>query len=608
MGGQYSGFVSGILTRIRATLGPNHAVIAILIAVALLYVAFRVPVIASSSHLIFPHDRAEYGHVFVAARFLHEPWYALVFDARSRTEFLEQCRAIGDRTHGTLAMATFWLRAVVSITGLDLSTGTLKLLALANSTLALLLWCVALIRAVPGRQGISVLAGFAALFTLCPNVLLKISTVFWGTHDYVILIHALLMALFLPMALGRVRPRRSLAVAVGLGAVTAAAALANVFLLLPMSFLLLWTIGSIAVERGRTAGRRIVLRSLLAMAVAAAGTALVVVQLAFTSGILDGIGYPSSLLAGGESFLFNQVRPGTEATVYASGGGRIMEMFFAPRGLWYSAMPLWPGPVCSPAWKVFESLTRIGVLGLALWLVVSAWRSARGRAKEPRDDNSARRMTTFLAAYLLVGWGAVTLAGLGTGVYSEEPTVVPRYYAHLYPVTLAMIASWCLAGARWRIAVLLVLLGCGFTAHTRHVDPGNLGSLSRYDGVPLFSISPGAGPGLPLTPGAWAGFESMSPSFVRGYAFLEMYQRYDYWSYVTPATLDERPLEPALRGYILGTVPSIVDSDEFYRGIGYALRLLFPPQRRGEVEPAVGRLSAGQAQIWKGYELAPLTR
>lgn len=506
----------------------------------------RTAVLSGSGHLLFDLNPAEQGFIRVVSPWLDQPLDEILGGPRARTRFLRDSQAVGNQVHGTLALSLAGVHAAGRL-GAPLGTLTLRWLALAASTAALGLWMVTLWRRT--RTWTAPLV-FAALFTVAPPVLLKLSLVHWGTHEVVLLLHAggvLALSRGLDHQGGPAGAAGTAALAGGLAAL---GLLANASLLLPAAAAAAWVCLS------RRPG------ALLLRGALAACTFALTLGLLRASGWLEGLGQPDQLLGApllvgkqGRSFLLSQDQ--------AAGA----VAFWGPE-LAARAMPLVPGPGYGQHAATLEPLVRagVGLMGIfsglrLLWL---------------RDPRPGDRLAGFLGLYLVAGWLAVTVLsqthGLDPGILGG---IQPRYYAHLYPVALAVVALWA-ARARWRLAVAALLVFLGSVDHVQLMDarqpwPPQEAAVGRCDATAgwLRAHSDRAPPAGRLPHG------DASDAFLDGLLLVEDFQFTDYWRWHRPAQVTAERVAEAARQRSRRLPDRTADPD-FQAGLDLAQRCLAP--------------------------------
>ena len=523
----------------------------------------RLLVLASAGHLMFDVNQAEYGYLAAVIPWIPVHLWDILTQPGLRGRFFHDCVMVGNQVHGTLGLAGLATLWGAQLSGGPLSTGLVRGLALLQSSLALLLWCWGLGRATRSPR---VVLGFCGLWALAPIIPLKISMLWWGTHDTVTLVSAAWVALLLPWL---ARPGRGAGVLVRsavLGGAGGLVALANHSLLMPVVAGLLFfvfVVGMGAVERRDV---RVLVTALLA-----AGVAFVCHQAmtrgVLSTGFLEGLGFPRQVSS--DHFLGLSGKRGRSFLHDAGEGWRDISVWKAE--VWPIAVRQSPGDEYGPSGAVAEMVARLGAVGLGAGLVLRyIWRSLRRK--------NGGGAAAFVGLYL-------PLAALATGFLALRftpdlggvPQPQPRYFAHLYPFAMAAMAL--AAGMRGRFAgprmLLLVWpLWLGAFDHAQLIDPAvvrdrlSLG----YEAAPLhFRSRPGR-----LPPEGWAAWEGVDPVFLDGYAVLEEAQYRQYWRWLQPAELEEsRTLQREL-GRTLGQTQ---DDPVYWHGVGAALRVLVPAER-----------------------------
>ena len=100
-----------------------------------------------------------------------------------------------------------------------------------------------------------------------------------------------------------------------------------------------------------------------------------------------------------------------------------------------------------------------------------------------------------------------------------------------------------------------------------HIDPGNLGAWTRYDGAPLFLEHSGRAK-IRLGP--------MLPPYRTGYAFLTGFQERHYWRYRVPAEVRAMPMDARIADF-LAKIPEETRADpSFQQGLAAAITVLDP--------------------------------
>lgn len=520
---------------------------------AALVLAERSLLLASSGHLLFDVNQAEYGFLGAIIPWLSHTPGQLLGDPAARRLFFHDCLGVGNQVHGSLGLAGLATLWGAQLSGAALSTALIRTLALGQSTLALLLWCRGLGAATRSR---AVVGGFCLLWMLSPPVHTKITMLWWGTHDTVLLLSSVWVAVLLPWL---ARP------AAGLRAVTRAAALGALggLLLLGNYALLMPTLGGALFFIAAHA-----LRGRLATAAACAGAFFAAQQaslrLLLRSGFFDGLGYPRA--PSGRHFLGLSGKHG-QPFLHAAGDWRDPDRWVAE--VWPIAVRQSPLPAYGDHAVLAESIVRTGALAvglglLALWL---------------RRRRSSGGAGAWLGLYLPLAALGIGALGLGfTPDLGGRPGPQPRYFAHLYPVAMAVLAIACLQPGRlrWaRAALLLWPLWLGGFDHARLIDLAvarDRWSTQRLELAPLYfrarpeRLPP---PGREPMPGA-------SADFLDGYAIVERAQFRRYWRWLEPAQVADADVLQQRLGAALADEGQ---PEDYWRGVGAGLRVLVPPER-----------------------------
>lgn len=542
----------------------------------------------STGHLLFHVDGAEYFYLLAMAPFEGQSTLGVLSDPHSRESFLRCCLQVADLAlHGSTIPPGIVLHAALEHAGLSWSTATLKGAALGYATITVALWLVLLGRTFrsPGAAW-----RFGALALLGPAVFVKLNLLHWGTHEQVMLWHAVLLLVagrWLTAgegkrgggALAALGPLSRMAV---LGLICAGLALLNFSLLIPGLFTLAW-IG--AGEGWRRWGGR----GLPAAAGASAG--LVAAGLAVSAVAWWGMTRFELIEAlGFQAALWRNDKVG-EALTLAS--------FHGP---WEAVRTAGAG-----SWSLFP--------GLGVALAVLGTRVVR------RSGHRIPAPLLFLAAYLVVAWLTISVLPVA---YDQAGVLRPRFLAHLWPVSFAVIALWCAQGGDWiRRGALLAVLLLGLPVQWTRLDLGNLRAGSRYDAARLFELTYDEEGALPEDRVPLA---DASDDFILGLGVLRPYQTMEYWDWTPPrraARMDHAAIlqgypgapglpppplgpdtpEPGAPGYLDAALAAAgVESEEFYRGVGYAYRVLLPPSRRDRLEPVLAEFPAAAVWIREGYE------
>lgn len=536
--------------------------------------------LTGSGHLLFDLNPAEQGFVRVVAPWLDQPLGSILSDPPRRARFLRDSQAVGNQVHGTLALSTAAVHQAARA-GAPLGTLTLRRLALGCSALTLALWLWVVGRGTPpGIPRVRALCSLGLLWGLAPVVLLKLSVVHWGTHEVVMLLHAGFLALFARGLDGR-SPHPRLAV-LGASACAVVLALANASLLLPAGLAVGW------LALCGAGGARQPLREGALLGALAVGTAAATLAWLRSTGWLAGLGQPTTLLGDapllvgkqGRSFLLSQ---GLSLDQLALWNPEI-----AARG-----MPLWPSDGYGRNAAALEPWVRGGVGLLALGSLGSALGADRSRP--------GVRLQAFLGLGLLVGWPAVTVLSQTHGLDPGIPGGInPRYYAHLYPVVIGLLALWA-ARRWWSLLPLVALAWTGLPDHQLLWDraqPSTLAAspVGACDGTAAWlqersDRSP---------PPDWLALGDEDPAFHRGLLLLERWHHRDYWRWHRPQSAQAFDPRSRLDAHTAQHASDAADP-AFWRGVGRALACVYPSgarlPARAAVEAALARQPAAASAL-----------
>jgi len=510
-------------------------------------------VTASHSHLLFHYDRAEYAYYGAIAYSLDTPTWDLFTDSHRRSSHLRRCGAVADMgLHGTTVLAGTALHAAVVHGGAKVSTWTLKRLAIGFSTITLLLWLVLLARA---WRSPSAVAAFGALFILGPLPLVKLNLLFWGTHELVLLLAAVLLALIAPWITQGPPPgpRAGALRAAVFGAASAVAFGFNFSLLLPTSIAAVWLTAKEPTARRRT----------VAALCGAAAFALVWTVIA-TRPTLQDAGF----------------------TIWPGSNPRVEEV----AGHWW-------GPL---AWA--RALTVAP--GLVPGLIAAGWLLVRPSGKPGHLDGHP--FTRFLAVSLGVGFVVTAALPMAWMAGADGAQFQHRYVAPLYPISAAVLAAWCVShGRALGGGALALLLAGGLVGQVSAYDSANLEIASRYDGARLYCHIRGEDcRDIPVERFRMGG---ASARFLDGMRILTRHQKLEQLEWIDRTELREVPPEATVGAWIVeGWKPgSEADREEFLHGVGYALRLLYPPSKVARLDPLWEQLGEEAEAVQHGYDLAP---
>jgi len=533
-----------------------------------LVLADRWLMLTSIGHLMFDVNQAEYGFLAAVIPWIPFHLWDIITDPGLRARFFHDCVMVGNQVHGTLGMAGLATLWGAQLSGGPLSTSLIRGMAVLQSSLALLLWCWGLGRSTRSPR---VVLGFSVLWALAPTVPLKISLLWWGTHDTVTLVVSAWVALLLPWLS---RPGEGAGAVLrggALGAAGALVALANHSLLMPVVAGLLFFVFVLLLRAvGRRDARQVGLA--LAAAVLALLSHQAVTRGVLTTGFLDGLGYPAAVSS--EHLLGLTGKHGRSFLHEAGEGWRDLGVWEAE--VWPIAVRQSPSAAYGPTGAVAEAVARLGAVALGLGLVLRyIWATVH------RREGGAEG--AFVGLYL-------PLAAIATGLLALRFTPDlgghaqphPRYFAHLYPFAMAAVALAACAPGRWRLPRLALLIWpvwLGAFDHAARIDPAvirdRLGA-APYEAAPLyFRARPGR-----LPPQGWAAWEGVDPAFVDGYALLEDAQFRQYWRWLEPGELEDSHTLQRELGRVLGREN---DDPVYWTGVGAALRMLVPLEREALV-------------------------
>ncbi len=529
-------------------------------------------------HLLFHVDGAEYYYLRALAPFSERSTGSLLMDFHDRRFFLRSFVQVADLAfHGSTMPPGVILHALQDRAGLPWSTDTLKGAALAYATLSVALWLVLLgwIWRSPGAAW-----RFAALALLGPAVYVKLNLVHWGTHEQVMVWHA---AFVLGVGVwlrgeggvpGRAGLVRALATAAGIGSICALLALMNYSLLLPGLFTLGWITVGEAHSRFKDRGLPAVVGGSGAL-IAVGGVALALgLWILARIDLLESVGFSAALWRDDKM---------DEAMTLAS--------FHGP-------------------WQAVTGM------GLGTWSLLPAVAVAAAVlvARFRRKPCSAPLL--FLSAYLIVAWLAIAVLPVA---YDEFGVWRPRFLAHLWPVSFAVIALWCASTDDWlRRGVLVAVLLAGLPVQWARLDLANFGAGSRYDAARLFELTYDEADAFPPSRLEMAG---ASRDFLVGFGVLRSYQSMEYWTWTPPrraarmdhaAILRQYPGAPGFPeaegggGLDAALAAEGLDPAEFYRGAGYAYRVLLPPSRKRHFDDVVAAFPGHADALRSGYASEPL--
>ncbi len=430
----------------------------------------------------------------------------------------------------------------------------------------------------PRRRGL-VSALFAAQFIASPLLFTKLNLSLWGTHDAVVLLHAALLVGCAGLLVGRLGSIGGAAGLLVLGSLGAGLVFLNLSLLMPWAFVMGWVAFRTGAVRSLGIGR-------------AAAPAPIVAAVGLVLGLL--------------SFIVCWRALNDLDLARAIGHEWVPSSNQKLRAV--SAFGDWVGPT---RWLRAEFLRRPEVLVPAVCaahLLIARLRDV-GMSWSRHDLLGLFVSGYFLSA--LLGSAALPFA---YGDLGGTVIFIPRYYSHLYPVSFAVVGLWAVGGRRWRrwlvLALVLVLYVPG---HVALIDVPSMRAVRHYDGLPQYKMGPdwrGTGAATEVdcrSPSLLEGDQRRRCSWLMGFALLDRYQgAAQAW---TPPRDLGQATDPASqvrahREDIDHRYPELALVDEgFARGVGCALRLLFPPPRGSFVGPAFQELGSAQAAwIIEGYE------
>ena len=543
-----------------------------------LFVASRLAIVHSTGHLFFHIDAAEYG-IFRGLRlYLDTPFLDLVFDREQRFRFALGMAGVADGgLHASLVISGLLAHLAVVEWDLPLSTITLRHLAIAVSTSGLVIWLLRLRASLDDGGAIARRVGL--LWLLAPTMFLKMSVLYWGTHEMVTVLFALFIGLFGGW-IGRPADWGLSVVRAGVvGASGAAAMAANTSLILPVAFFGLWIAGEAAWAAYREGSR---------------GGAV---------GLLIGMGGTGISAFLGTWFRLCEVEAlatiGLTPNIFANDKLNHLDGASSLMGPEHWLLSL---RTCVTLWPM---------MAVAAWVLVLAWRR-RSRAATTLGSGPPS-FVVFSAAYLLVCWFAISSLPFA---YSVPPDVfIERYTAHLYPVGFVLLA-WASLQASFRLGRLrtgdvalalwlLLLVGTPLSM----IDLGNLEAGRRFDGVRIYFTTFGGDTASEAPPADSMRFGMASDSFVRGMAVLRVYQKVTYWGWRTPGEVAGMDHGSALK-HLPGDLSydlSAPDFDraDYFRGAGYAFRLVLPPGREQFLEGVWENFPEESEWIRQGYAMDP---
>jgi hypothetical protein len=219
----------------------------------------------------------------------------------------------------------------------------------------------------------------------------------------------------------------------------------------------------------------------------------------------------------------------------------------------------------------------------------------------------------FCAAYLWACWFAISCLPFA---YAVPPTLfIERYTAHLYPAGFVVLAWASIAalprikGVRLGSIGLVLWVFLFLPVQLRMIDLGNLEAGRRYDGVRIYFTTFGGDTSSEAPPAERLRFGAASESFIQGMALLRAYQKVTYWGWRTPAEIVGFDHASALK-HLPGDLSYDMAADgfdraDYFRGAGYALRVVLPPSRQGYLEGVWEHFPEESAWIREGYAMDP---
>ena len=544
----------------------------LLIALVLAYFLERLGIALSSGHLVFHLDAGEYTPLKAVGPYLDRSTLSLLLDPKARMDFFLACTAAphGPSITPTLVFAGALVHFVVHHFGAPLGTLTVRMLSLGISTVTLLLWLALLLRCGVGR---GLARRFGMLFLLAPPIFLKLNLIYWGSHELVVLVFALGLLALLPWLRQPAGPRLAILQALTVGLVGAGLTVFHGILVVPCAFAGLWLAlrSVLALARGRGWPLGLGLGGLLA--VVGVGTFLLgwwaLVQLP----TLAAIGLEPAFLSNND---FSTIAGGSLA------GGSSLLAGMLPGDRFISSVliqeaPLWVGLACA----------------IAL-LVEARLRRRRGQKGTPVDHP----LVAFLACYMLFAWVVI-------GAVPEEFSET-RYLVTLYPVTFALLAAWSLGpGPKLRLALPVLLALMQVPTHLGLLELRQVDSGLRYDGTRQFYAFHEEHEEVP--PWQYTRLGGMSRSFAMGMRIMTRYQwNNSYWQWHTPRGARDLGHEEILARYLSeGVELEELDSDAFFRGLGYAYRILLPPPHDSFVDEVLALHPDVADAVRAGYAMSP---
>jgi len=547
----------------------------ILPALVVLFVATRLGMVHTTGHLLFHIDAGEYG-IFKGLRlYLDTPSWEVLADREQRFRFALAMAQVADGgLHTTLVLAGFLAHIAVVEWGWPLGTITIRHLAVIVSTTAFLVWTLRLHRSLGDGGRLAWRVGL--LWLAAPPMFMKLSVLYWGTHEMVILLYALFIGA-LGGWVGNARgPVLSFLRATLIGSLGAVAMAANTSLILPCAFFGLWLSGESVWGAAKSRGWKTATLTFVGMATGG------VVSFGTTWWLLCKIEVLATL--------------GLTSDVFSNDKLNHLEgsaSFMGPEHWWMSLQ------TCSNLWPLMAA---------AACVLFVSWRR---RGSEDPALLPPHAFVQFCATYLFVGWFAISCLPFAYGV--PATVFIERYTAHLYPVGFVAFA-WVamdllprVRGVRLGNLLLVAWLVVYLPGQFVMIDLGNLEAGRRYDGVRVFFTTFGGDTASESPPNDRLRFGDKSESFIRGLGLIQSYQRITYWGWKTPGEAAKFDHAgglwhlPGERNYDLEAED--FDRADYFRGAGFAYRLVFPPSRKGELDAVWDRFPDETPWILEGYEM-----
>ncbi|MBJ95933.1 MAG: hypothetical protein CMP23_15835 [Rickettsiales bacterium] len=545
----------------------------LLLTVVLLYVVERLVIALGSGHLMFHLDAGEYTPMRAVGPFLDRSLVTVLLDPSSRAEFFAACTAPphGPSITPTLVVAGGLVHFVTQQLGAPLGSFTMRMLSLAISSAALVFWLAFLLRAGLGR---SASRRFALLFLLAPPIFLKVTLIFWGSHELVVLIVAVVFLLLTPWLSRPATPGLALVQSLCVGLGGAVLSVGHGILVLPSAFVGLW-LAMLAVSKcWRERGRLYALCLGLGMGSIGVASFLLGFWALVQLPTLQAMGLEPAFFANND---FAAIAQGSVAAGEVLGSGMLPGDRFSSWALIQEG-PLWLGLLCA---------VLLLAEGLLAWL--------RGQGSGPAENP----VVSFLAGFMLFGWVVI-------GAVPEEFSET-RYLILLYPVSFALVAAWSL-GRRPLLRLILpaLLMAAQVPSHAALIEPNQLDVGLRYDGTRLYFALEDDDFGPPRSATRLGG---ASRDFSLGMRFIrELHWNNSYWQWHSPAEVRAMPHEALVDRYLgegEGVDFALMDVAEFARGLGYAYRLLLPPPHRQRFEQLLEHHPDLASWMREGYEMGP---